>query len=49
MFEGGFKVFYYFFSQQVEVGEVGDVFKAFVAQPEDVEVGFISMDEYLSR
>lgn len=46
MFEGGLEVFDYFFGQEVGVGEVGGVFEAFVAEPEDVEAGFVPLDEF---
>ena len=41
------EVFDYFFGQEVGVGEVGGVFEAFVAEPEDVEAGFVPLDEFL--
>lgn len=40
------EVFDYFFGQEVGVGEVGGVFEAFVAEPEDIKAGFVPLDQF---
>jgi hypothetical protein len=46
LFEGGFEVFDDFLSENVRVSEVVGLFEAFVAQPEDIEAGFIAINEF---
>jgi hypothetical protein len=37
MFQGGFEIFDDFLAENVWIGEIVGVFKAFVSEPEDVE------------
>ena len=44
--EAGFEVFDDFFCQHIGVGEVVEVGKAFVFDPEDVQTGFVSGNQF---
>jgi hypothetical protein len=41
LFEGGFEVLDDFLGENVGIGEIVGVFKAFVSEPEDVEPGLV--------
>jgi len=49
MFQGGFEVFDDLLGENVGIGEIVGVFEAFVAEPEDVEAGFVAVDEFFVR
>ena len=48
MVEGGFKVFGDFTGEDVWVGEISRIFKAFVYEPEDVEVYFVPLQQFFN-
>jgi hypothetical protein len=43
LLEGGFEVFDDFLSEDIGVGKVVGLFQAFVAEPENVEAGFVAV------
>ena len=45
LFERGFEVIDDFLGENVGIGEIVGVFEAFVSEPEDVEAGFVAVDE----
>ncbi|MBI2349924.1 MAG: hypothetical protein HYV00_00295 [Deltaproteobacteria bacterium] len=47
LFEGGFEVFDDFLGQDVGIGKVVGFFDAFIFEPEDVEAGLVTGDEFL--
>lgn len=47
MFESGFEVVDDFLGEDVGVGEIIRFFESFVSEPEDVEAGFVAVDEFL--
>jgi len=46
LFEGGFEVFDDFLSEDIGIGEIVEFFEALVSEPEDVETGFVAVDEF---
>src|SRR5262245_20526758 len=46
-FEGGFQVFEIFSGQNVGVREIVGFFECFVTEPENVEAGFVAVDEFV--
>jgi hypothetical protein len=47
LFQSGFEVFDDFLGQNVGVGQVVGLFQAFVSQPEDIQTGFVAVDEFV--
>ena len=43
LFEGGFEVLDDFLGEKIGIGEIVGFFKAFIADPEDIEVGFVAV------
>jgi hypothetical protein len=46
LFQGGFEVFDDFLGEYVGIREVVGFFEAFISEPEDVEAGFVAMNEF---
>jgi hypothetical protein len=45
LFERGFEVVDDFLGENVGIGKIVGVFEAFISEPEDVEAGFVAVDE----
>jgi hypothetical protein len=43
LFEGGFEVFDNFLGENIGIGEIVGFFQTFVAEPENVEAGFVAV------
>jgi hypothetical protein len=46
LFEGGLQVFDDFLSENIGIGEVVGFFETFIPEPEDVETGFVAVNEF---
>jgi len=46
LFESGFEVFDDFPGKNVGIGEIVGFFKVFVSEPEDIQAGFVTVDEF---
>jgi hypothetical protein len=45
LFQGGFEVFDDFLGDNVRLGEIVGLFQAFVSEPENIQAGFVAVDE----
>ena len=45
LFEGGFEIIDDFLGEDISIGEPVVFFEAFVSEPEDVQAGFVAVDE----
>jgi len=46
LFEGGSEVFDDFLGENIGIGKVVGFFKVFVSEPEDIQAGFVTVDEF---
>ena len=49
LFQSRFKVFNDFLSENIGIGEIVGFFQAFISQPEDIEAGFVAVNEFVVR
>jgi len=48
LFEGGFEFFDDLLAENIGIGKIVGLFLAFVSEPEDVEAGFVAVNEFFA-